>query len=963
MKRIVSLILTYFFLDKGVNCFHLSQFSQPYVTSKVDNNLVPKEYCRSKLLYMNYDDDEQEVIAGALDSKLPSSALYNTIPPYNFITDVNIDSNAVVYECDLGRDIGFDIEQGDGYAFVSKVYEDSKAYHSGISIGDKIVATSATAGDMMWSHKSADSIKSALSTRFVMCSNVKIRFERRLNDIPETIRNSLLVPYTYTIPLRRPIGLHVVEGPQGGVYVQYIKPDMGAAKSRLVEVGDRVVAMSASWGDKMWDVKSVESFVIGVTNRKDSVVSLRLLRMVSLDVFKWIFERQKENQMKKQLGRKANEVLPVPEPLVTSVVQRIRSATTIGQLRTIWTSMRQSRSQDSEGSGDTSIGEVSAYNVNLLMTTAIRLEENKFAADVFEDVFGYNFDPNPTKGFFKLAMKRDRDVPLIPLVSPNRDFKPLATHKLLTPNARVCATAAKAYGRLEEPRKAIGLIDWLEQKGGKPDIFMMTAVIHVSAKCKLAVLTEKLFWEELPARSLSPTLPTINSLMFMYAKLNRVDDVLRVYEMATKDLGMKGSEVTFGILIKALLRSSTPAMQDKALALLKSLPSQGITPNIEIFNQFLEYYADTMDYRNLKKVLGLMARLKPRAIPDRMTYSYLLRCFADAKKPKSALTIFHKMVKRGIVPSAHNYMAILKALVRLNDGITAVQVLVDMRDRQIRPDKRHFAMAMFACLTSAQSSLAETLFQQWSKTETPDATLCTLMLRALLQQDKWEPATALVTRMLEDRNYPGPSIVTLSYLLQFQIECGRFDDAKRTIIIILTTFPDLKFVTLRPVHNALSFGIGIYSRAVKTFIRESTDLMAKGERQLQNTKEVTRRQDRLQAKPSKEALTFLVEAVEMVAFTENVSLQADLYVELMQALILENCPNLAARVLTLRQENRVRIRSIDSDSVRRVEELAKRTLLTISVDSLAPNFVVELEDDVDVARNTKKRSRASSMRR
>ena len=70
------------------------------------------------------------------------------------------------------------------------------------------------------------------------------------------------VPYTTTVKLKRPIGLHVVEGPGHTVFVQSVKADLSAARSRRVEVGDQIVAMSASWGDRMWEVNSVESFVV-----------------------------------------------------------------------------------------------------------------------------------------------------------------------------------------------------------------------------------------------------------------------------------------------------------------------------------------------------------------------------------------------------------------------------------------------------------------------------------------------------------------------------------------------------------------------------------------------------------------------------------------------------------------------------------------------------------------------------
>ena len=43
--------------------------------------------------------------------------------------------------------------------------------------------------------------------------------------------------------------------------------------------------MSASWGDRMWEVTSVESFVVGVRMRSDSQLTFKLKRFVPLTVY------------------------------------------------------------------------------------------------------------------------------------------------------------------------------------------------------------------------------------------------------------------------------------------------------------------------------------------------------------------------------------------------------------------------------------------------------------------------------------------------------------------------------------------------------------------------------------------------------------------------------------------------------------------------------------------------------
>ncbi len=81
----------------------------------------------------------------------------------------------------------------------SQVQPNSKAAQLGIEPGDLILATSATAGDNMWSHNAAEGVKSALSTRFVIYSTVKMQFERPLARIPDELRSKLLVPYVSVV--------------------------------------------------------------------------------------------------------------------------------------------------------------------------------------------------------------------------------------------------------------------------------------------------------------------------------------------------------------------------------------------------------------------------------------------------------------------------------------------------------------------------------------------------------------------------------------------------------------------------------------------------------------------------------------------------------------------------------------------------------------------------------------------
>ncbi len=109
-----------------------------------------------------------------------------------------------------------------------------------------------------------------------------------------------------------------------------------------------------------------------------------------------------------------------------------------------------------------------------------------------------------------------------------------------------------------------------------------------------------------------------------------------------------------------------------------------------------------------------------------------------------------------------------------------------MREVGVAPDKRHRCMAMFTCVASDMCPLAESIFNSLlkSKQQLPATALYTLYLRALLQQNKWEEAEQLFSRMMIGKDCARPNSFTLNYLLQYQMLGGRWEQAADTLNII-----------------------------------------------------------------------------------------------------------------------------------------------------------------------------------
>jgi pentatricopeptide repeat protein len=109
----------------------------------------------------------------------------------------------------------------------------------------------------------------------------------------------------------------------------------------------------------------------------------------------------------------------------------------------------------------------------------------------------------------------------------------------LAPNNFVCTTAVKAYGRKMDVDKALAVLPWMESKGVVADTYLLSSLLFVCAKTKRVAEAENIFWQQMPGRNLTYSVATTNSLMYMYAKLNRPDDALKVYELAKGETEIK----------------------------------------------------------------------------------------------------------------------------------------------------------------------------------------------------------------------------------------------------------------------------------------------------------------------------------------------------------------------------------------------------------------------------------------
>jgi len=717
----------------------------------INKNLIKNNrLIKKKQFHLNTNDIE---ILPLLETAPWISTIDDILPPpFNNLVDVNLDKQTIIYEVTLNRNLSIEFAQANGYVYISNVYPNSNAEGLGIKPNDVILAISATAGDKLWFHGTVEGLVSALSTRFVMSSSVTLQLERPLSFIDNDLKNKLKIPLIQTVRIKRPIGIHVHEGSNKGVFIQYIKPGYGAALSNRVKIGDQVVGLSASWGDRLWDIDSVESFIVSVGMRSDPYISLKLKRMVPIDTFTGTALSNEVNQ-KRIIQKEADSIL----------IDKIESAANVNDIKAIWMNIRN----DTQNY----FTYYCNFYMNKLMTACLNFGDDIAAIDIFEKTYCFQCNDLYDEGV------------------------------CLVPNTFACTTVIKAYGNRNESAKILSILHFLDSHGKHhADNAFFSALIKELTKFKKFDEVDRLLYNEIPLRNISYNAVLSNSLFNLYATVENGKGTIEIYQLM-KQQGINLNSASYSALFKVLLHYDKES-RNHAFSILSSLPSSILT--LGIFNQFLEAYYITKNYGKLKIILRIMN--KEKIDLDSKGYGYVINLLSETNKPKVALNVFDDMKKRGINANKHCYMGALKAMRILCDAGGTVQMLVEMNENGLYPELPHYTVAMFACITGNQYSLVETIFDSIIKSNSqPDVVIYTFLLQSLLEQGKWDQGLELFEKMKEGEVVPSANSYTYSYMIKFCLLNKEYNYATKVLDYMINKYAKSNNDTLdlRVVYTTL----------------------------------------------------------------------------------------------------------------------------------------------------------------
>ncbi len=450
------------------------------------------------------------------------------------------------FEVTVGKPLGLYMAEGEGGPVISRIVPGSNAEAAGLRAGDRIVAASAAVGSRLWTKATLAGVESAINSRFRFSDDITFCVERPLAPAAAADRDSLWARdvEVFEVELERPVPLEFMqEDMEGGVFVRRVlREDSEALRS--IQPYDRVLAVSATLGDRMWRTRSLDGVLSAISTRWGPRIRLQLERSPEVARLVESYGGLQQRRVQAGLG------LLLDEKEQRAVVAAAGGAGT-GPGAAAAAKARQRERARARGapldeSGLLLMGGQRSHQVLSQMSGALRER-----------------DPDRAISVYKLAVERGIAV-----------------------DAHCCSSLIKAYGMRREADKALEVVRMMpEQLGVRPDLVTYNALMDACEKGNRLEEAQRIFREELrPEKGLGPDIFSYTVLINALGKRGQLAEALALFEEA-EARGLQPELPAYTAVVKAAVRKDDMAT---ALAMLKRMFDGGISPDTRLYNTLSE---------------------------------------------------------------------------------------------------------------------------------------------------------------------------------------------------------------------------------------------------------------------------------------------------------------------------------------------------------------------------------------
>ncbi|KAL3913808.1 MAG: hypothetical protein SGILL_006345, partial [Bacillariaceae sp.] len=605
---------------------------------------------------------------------------------------------------------------------VASVEKESAGWMAGVRPGDILKTSSATIGSQLWPKSTLEGVQSAMVSRKAVSESVQFEFQR----LGEIVDNQ------FELTLSRPIGLELKETEDGYVEVTGFTEKASTLVRYAVKVGDRILAVDSSLGDKMWPVSTVEGIISAVTSRlPGQQITFRLERNAANMGVASVAEPPKVTSSTGTATIATSNVESDVELLerCRAVIKRY----TTDQKYVNKFSLRGVVADKVVNALASAEVQVDPYTLSMIQTAYLSCRETGKAIRLFEEATGLRADgasgavetvddgtTNDEDPFVGNGGKRlAPNTQALDVYTVSAVLKAQAMRGDMSAVQRVLAALE---GQAETVVDEAKVASWPGtgpngslQPNNRCYNIVMAAAADTGAADGLALALELFDKLSDPNARRDGTAAysekdavSYNTIIKALTNNGRYEEAIDIF-YRMKRAGVKPDKYSYTSLVKAILTH-----HDDIEEFLYDMRDQGVAPDAMTFNTIIRSLCEQRKMSAARKVVNMME--EAGVPPDSWTYGYLMTGLIENRNPSAALTLFETACSDSrtvsVTENVHLYTNAITAAATIGDHTRALELLSRMKGLGIKPNLKTMTALMGACLKAGKPDLAVDIFRR-----------------------------------------------------------------------------------------------------------------------------------------------------------------------------------------------------------------------------------------------------------
>lgn len=593
------------------------------------------------------------------------------------------------------------IDPGFSGLVVTRVLPDSAALKAGIRVGHTLAAVSATLGDAAWPQSTIAGLSSALRSRQRLNSWVRLDLSR------PALTATTMNQYELTLP--RPLGLEIIEQ-DGFVVVTGFQASASKLARTAIQVGDRLLAVDASWGSTLWPVSTVQGVQSACTSRlPGQAVTLRL-------------ERPLENLKSTPLVYSDDLVQPAVSTMSDVTIEQQQedrsrgdeSETLLRRCRTVLTRYAVDRDNQAVSfRGKHAVPGIVADKVVDTVKSAGLCFDAVTLSMVLQAYASVGMHSNVVNTFeLATGFASDGSQRAVPTSALEANPLSLTTHTVTA-----LIQAHTKLGNLAAVRRVWAAVSEEGTKDSpgwhrvQPDTTLYNAVLNSFARLCSLESVEKLVAQmkdpsvlgTTPGNLVEKSLATYNTLIQAYARAGQPADAWKVFN----SMKVAPDVVTYTSMISVSDDADTEELWYDML-------ERGVEPDVRAYHARIQALCEKCQWTQATRLVTEMERTRGLS-PNSRTYGLLMNAMLPTK-PSACLALFESARAADrthalVTENAHLYTTAITAAAKLANHERALELVARMKADGIKPNLITLTAVMGACLSSKEYGLAADLYR------------------------------------------------------------------------------------------------------------------------------------------------------------------------------------------------------------------------------------------------------------